>query len=63
VTKPPYRTGRGDPQGSSIQHGAGCAFTALLAVPNTIAAIWRHREELADVWKAEYQDLRAQEGP
>lgn len=33
------RTGRGDPQGSSIQHGAGCG-SFFLAVGLFFAAIW-----------------------
>jgi hypothetical protein len=40
---PSERTGRGDPQGGSIQHGAGCGATVLIAIAGVLAipaAVW-----------------------
>ena len=62
MTRKPPRTGRGDPQGGSIQHGAGCGMTAILTVPTIISAVWRKRKELVDIWRAGPDTLRPQDG-
>lgn len=36
MSKPP-RTGRGDPQGGSIQHGAGCGAAVLVLLAGFLA--------------------------
>lgn len=54
----PARTGRGDPQGSSIQHGAGCPMSLPMAALMTAVAMWRHRHELWAEFLTEYRGLR-----